>query len=285
MKFNDRSVRITEKNFRQDFPKRFDNCIYSFNSNQVIGDSYKSSYSFKFVYKGWEQYLINGKLITLKPNEGLLVNQGSDIKVGSHGKSISIFFHSDLIDGLVKNLSRTERCIIIHSEPIRDFSSIIKSELIRLIEKPESRVNDLLYFDVARQLIIKQWHLLCATKIKLQERVKSKPDYIFSRLESARNLLVDTATHSSLDMVARESAISKWHLNRSFKEVYGISPMRLQVLSKICKSQEMLYDNITGSVSEISKVLGYPDVPSFSKQFKKIIGKSPTQYKAQLCRQ
>lgn len=62
-----------------------------------------------------------------------------------------------------------------------------------------------------------------------------------------------------------------------FTKHYNISPGNYIILKRIEKSQQMLSKENT-TITEISYELGYTDVPSFSKQFKKTTGRTPSDF-------
>lgn len=65
---------------------------------------------------------------------------------------------------------------------------------------------------------------------------------------------------------------------KSFKKHLGISPQKYIIQSRIDKAKSLLLDKYN-SIGEISSLLGYSDSFSFSKQFHKYVGKSPSDYR------
>lgn len=67
-------------------------------------------------------------------------------------------------------------------------------------------------------------------------------------------------------------------LSKLFSEVQGITIEQYVIIQKIEKVKELLiYDELT--LSEISDRLNYSSVSHLSKQFKKVTGQTPTQFK------
>ena len=82
----------------------------------------------------------------------------------------------------------------------------------------------------------------------------------------------------SIDTLSQISDISTSQLRRIFKEVYSVSPLTYLNILRIDHSKDLLkHTNLT--VTQISEQLGYPDVYSFSKQFRKLSGLPPSQYR------
>jgi AraC-like DNA-binding protein len=80
----------------------------------------------------------------------------------------------------------------------------------------------------------------------------------------------------TLDTVSKESCISKFHLIRSFKKVYGVTPYQHLTLLRIKKAKELLQTNL--SITAVCYHLGFDSPTSFSGLFKKIAGKTPAEF-------
>ena len=72
--------------------------------------------------------------------------------------------------------------------------------------------------------------------------------------------------------------ISEPHLRRIFKSKTGISPIKYITLLRIEKAKNML-KNSNCTVCEISSLCGFCDAYYFSREFKKEVGVSPTEYR------
>ena len=80
----------------------------------------------------------------------------------------------------------------------------------------------------------------------------------------------------TLDTVSKESCISKFHLIRSFKKVYGVTPYQHLTFLRIKKAKELLQTNL--SITTVCYHLGFDSPTSFSGLFKKIAGKTPAEF-------
>lgn len=84
--------------------------------------------------------------------------------------------------------------------------------------------------------------------------------------------------HVSLKELAAYANLSIPHFTFRFKEATGYSPIDYYLRLKIQRACQHL--DLTGqSVKEISHRLGFQDPYYFSRQFKKIMGKSPSEYR------
>ncbi|KEK11469.1 hypothetical protein EP18_13040 [Lysinibacillus sphaericus] len=80
------------------------------------------------------------------------------------------------------------------------------------------------------------------------------------------------------DELAAISGYSPWYYSRKFIELYDKTPIAYLISYRISRAQEMLLT--TDDLSQnIAKKVGFDDVQNFSRQFKRIVGRPPKQYK------
>lgn len=77
-----------------------------------------------------------------------------------------------------------------------------------------------------------------------------------------------------LNWLSREASMSKFALIRSFKDVYDVTPHQYYVSKKVDYAKALLREGV--SVRETAMECGYPDIFSFSKQFKMMEGFPPS---------
>lgn len=82
----------------------------------------------------------------------------------------------------------------------------------------------------------------------------------------------------SLDSLAKHAHLSKFHFLRLFKENTGCSPHQYQILQR-CQTAFRLLSEGTCSITEVAEKLNYPNVYSFSRQFKKVFLFPPSKSK------
>lgn len=98
-------------------------------------------------------------------------------------------------------------------------------------------------------------------------------------LRQARDL-ADRRYQEPLDLAALASAagLSKYHFLRAFTAAYGETPMRYLTRRRIERAQDLLRTaNLT--VSEISVLVGFDSLGSFTSRFTALVGVSPTRYR------
>lgn len=81
----------------------------------------------------------------------------------------------------------------------------------------------------------------------------------------------------SADRMAQEAGLSKYHFCREFKKATGLPPMHFLALMRIKRSKEYLRKNLP--VSTIAMKVGFNDLSTFNRHFKKFTGQTPTAYR------
>ncbi len=85
----------------------------------------------------------------------------------------------------------------------------------------------------------------------------------------------------SLSKVAKAVNISANHLSEKFKHVTGVKFVDYVAQIRFEKARDLLL-NSNLRVSEIAFAVGFQSLSQFNRVFKKLAGKSPTQYRDKL---
>ena len=80
----------------------------------------------------------------------------------------------------------------------------------------------------------------------------------------------------SLDLIARDHSISKYHLIRVFKRYYGITPGQYLINLRINQAKKLLKLNF--SVRDTCFQVGFESASSFSTLFKRKTGCPPSAF-------
>jgi AraC-like DNA-binding protein len=86
------------------------------------------------------------------------------------------------------------------------------------------------------------------------------------------------AEQLDLAALAEAANVSKFHFARCFAQTYGETPMRYLTRRRIERAQDLLRTaNLT--VTEISGMVGYQSLGSFTTRFTALVGVSPAGYR------
>lgn len=81
----------------------------------------------------------------------------------------------------------------------------------------------------------------------------------------------------SIEEMAQNTFISKYHFIRSFKAEVGLTPHQFQLQNRIRKAQRLIHNAET--ITEVALATGFCDQSHFIKQFEKQVGLPPLTYK------
>lgn len=102
---------------------------------------------------------------------------------------------------------------------------------------------------------------------------RAKIEHVKKYLERNRGRRV------SLDDAAKLVSLCPKYLSRAFKETVGVGFNDYRLTAQIGKAKELLTGGRHG-VRQISEMLGYHNPESFIRQFKKMAGCTPTEYRS-----
>ena len=107
---------------------------------------------------------------------------------------------------------------------------------------------------------------------ELNDKVNGTFDKLFLTIEDRLNKKI------SIPQIAQEVSISQNYLSTIFKQKFGITINQYLLKRRIERAQELLiYTEL--SIKDVGAESGMPDPQYFNKQFRKITGKSPSQFR------
>lgn len=112
--------------------------------------------------------------------------------------------------------------------------------------------------------------------VKMLEGITKHYDYVqFVKKYVAEHYMQKI---SFLDL-AKVAYVSRSHLSNLFKSEVGCSFPEYLVKYRLAKAKELIGSAGDVSLTEVARLVGYPDYAQFSKLFKKYTGQTPTQYR------
>ncbi|WP_338554350.1 AraC family transcriptional regulator [Paenibacillus sp. KS-LC4] len=114
-----------------------------------------------------------------------------------------------------------------------------------------------------------------------EESISLKKAAVTQRLtEILSYIQLNSGSDITIQDLAQRACLHPNYFIRMFKEQMGVPPIQYIARLKIEKAKELLADSSL-SVSEVAEQTGFNDLFYFSKQFKKIAGVSPTEFRKQ----
>jgi AraC-like DNA-binding protein len=99
-------------------------------------------------------------------------------------------------------------------------------------------------------------------------------EYLLKQVMRAKKFIdANYANNISLDDIAGEAFLSKFHFMRLFKTYYGVTPHRYLISVRVSAAKKYLRSGM--SITAVCYEVGFESVPSFSKLFKTVTGTTP----------
>ncbi|MCB9354247.1 MAG: helix-turn-helix transcriptional regulator [Lewinellaceae bacterium] len=256
---------------------------------------FRSAYSVKFTIKGMLPYLKEGQAVEVRKGQYFLVNRGSELECipcAPGGEMLFVNFSAGLLNDVRRNDSDTLTALLDDpgkdSEAIDFFEyvypaspafTVFLQEVAAHMKSRGCSADDLspdIFFEISKHLFATQSgvkrqiegiHAAApATREELYRRVLLAKSYMEDHWRAALN-------HRD---VARFACLSPYHFHRTFREAFGVSPMRWFRRLKLQKAGEMLRRG-RHTVHEVALHCGFGDIATFSKAFRREMGVSPSQ--------
>jgi AraC-like DNA-binding protein len=107
-------------------------------------------------------------------------------------------------------------------------------------------------------------------------------DDIFSRLCQARDYLhAHQAAPLTLNEMARQAGLSRYHFLRLFREAFGATPHQYLIRVRIERAKALLAA-ANGSVTEVCFEVGFSSLGSFSALFTRRVGCPPSAWRRRI---
>ncbi len=250
-------------------------------------------FSIKLVIEGHERYTVNGQKYEVDKNEYLLANhlvEGSvfidsqnwvnglciDIEMGILSEVVSSIVQSNAMeaDPFLDKFFRTSHFL----ENTYRSSETQLGLFLRGLDKEKVEnlaLNDEFYYVLSEKIVLD--HLPTVKMLQNIASVKiSTRKHLYRQVLRGKEF-IDFCFHEDLSVadMARAAAMSEYHFFRLFRTLFAQSPYqylqkkRLQYAKQLLKAEH-------GSVSEVALLVGFADVQSFSKSFKKYFGFAPS---------
>ena len=279
---------------------RCNNQVYISHLNYLAPFSYTSLLSIKYVVEGLERYRVNGINNKLENGHCLIVNNGSDVLsecgTGKNLNEINLGMSIFLTPVIVTEVLRVNKTwpkdlspaspevptpIVFYDAIIKNnsFTDFLKKQFLNLNNSLKNEeLDESYYYAIAENLLQFQHgifkNMYAINKVKFSTRLE-----ILKRVMVAKEIIESNYLQNiDLSSIAKECCLSKYFLIKSFKQVFNITPHQYHIRLKIKRAKELLlHKNL--SISEVAAHLNYPNIFSFSRQFRAATNCSPSGFK------
>ena len=129
------------------------------------------------------------------------------------------------------------------------------------------------YLIKCRSLILDIIHMLLSDEFR-----RSKASVHYGKIEAIVDMMRENCDKSySLDELCKISGLSSSHFRMLFKEMTGLSVVQFQNRLRMDRAKDLI---LSGScnVTEAASAVGFSNVYYFSRLFRKLTGKNPSEY-------
>jgi AraC family transcriptional regulator len=229
------------------------------------------------VTSGTFQYRSSQGAAVLGPGALLLGNEGACFECGhAHGvgdRCLAFHLTPDLLDGIVAALPGARRA---------DFAlpclppSAPRVPLLAAAEAARDEGDGAALEELALRLAA----AVAATLAGLPRTGRPPSERDARRITDAlRRIEAEADQPLSLADLARAAGMSPYHFLRTFRQVVGVTPHQFILRTRLNRAAVRLRRS-SESVSTIAFEAGFNDLSTFNRRFRRIMGASPSAYRA-----
>lgn len=258
-----------------------------------------SGLTIKMGIKGIESYLIDNECFNVTPRHFLIVNKHRQfdcyLKSEEEVDAVCLYLSPSIVKEVFthwtadteqqltnpfewkkENPVFSEKLYAMTENELGLFLTNLRNQL--LLSNGNVSFNfDGFYYTLAEKLMLSQ--------IKINRQInninsvkESTRKELYKRLTIARNYIFENYTSNlQLDDLSKIAFLSKYHLLRTYKQVFDITPYQEVLKLRLEKAKQMMHGDF--SLEDIAFKLGFSDRRSFTKAFKKSEGVSPSIFR------
>ncbi len=293
-------TKISEKNIHSISLPKESNLVNVSTFNELETDMLFRSFSIKYVIDGCEKYVVQGSSYKVSSGEFLLANNttGGKLLIESNkavkglcidiaprimNEAAKIFQYPDFFEN--GNFEESFFCSNLYPEnkyqiENNAIGAKLKQIAATIVLNPnhDFEFSNEFYFELASCIVENQHSFSTQIRQINAQKIQTKKE-LFKKLLHGKSFIDSNfANIKNVDEISSHCQMSEFQFFRLFKLVFAKSPYH-HLNQKKLEYASTLIKKTNYSISEIALLVGYSDLPSFSKSFKKHFGISPQVYK------
>lgn len=260
--------------------------IYHYLNSDIrsINIHHHDFYEFYFFISGDVTYLIEGKSYKLEPGNIVLINskelhQAVINSEEAYYERIVLWINKAFLKKLSNDETDLSLCFEGFNKKNVMSTDIEQQKNIRFIlnklvdlENYQGIGYELLYKAYITELMVHINNLAFNESVELSVDMK-KSNLIDGIIEYINNHIEEDIT---VDQIAEQFYLSKFHLSREFKKYTGTTIHRYIVQKKLIEAKELILKEVP--IIDVYKQCGFGDYSNFFRAFKNEYGITPKQY-------
>ena len=235
--------------------------------------------SVKYVLEGEEVYCIDGRSRRVRAGEFLLVEAGTEFEVTTPrpDETIGLCVYLGVSDAPAP-LDALPMPPMLEGSPIDPLATLLGRYARLLAARPEAGPS--LARHIVQEATIGAEDYLAGFSNRLERLAcvkRSTRIETLQRVERARCYIHAHADRGlTLEEVASRAALSRFHLTRSFADVFGLPPLAYHRRLRLDRAARLLRAD-AASATDIAAELGYASLSAFTRAFRQHFGVPPSQ--------
>lgn len=292
--------RISEQNFKKISLPRESSLVNYSTFNELSTDLLFRSFSVKLVLEGCESYNVDGHTFNIRKGEYLLANSqaGGKLTIGSNSPVkglcidiapkimteavVGLFYPSHTsyesgLDDFFTTANYPENKYAIDNNRLGTCLQQISSQVLANTTHGFEFSNEFFY-GLAEAIVADQYQVYPQINNIRSVKLQTRKELLRKMLTAKKFMDSDFASIDSVEEVAMVSNMSEYHFSRLFRQVFKTSPHQYLLQKKLQLACTLLKQKQRLNITDIAIAVGFNDLPTFSKRFKKEFGVSPLAY-------
>ena len=215
-----------------------------------------------FLTSGGAPYDVRWRAVSKEPFETMLVF----VELPVLQRALEEVFGDDAAHARLRDASA------FNDEGLNSLLGLLREELLR------GQASPLFVQGIAQTLAVYLARNYGVTDEEARSGSPSLPNYKLRQITDW--MAAHVAEDFSLDRLAAQAGLSKFHFQRLFKNALGVSPSRYQINLRMSLARRLLRETKM-SIVDVALEVGYADPSHFAKLFRREIGLSPSDYRRQ----
>ncbi len=253
-----------------------------------IGFHEHDFYEFVLINSGFSMHICDGVTTILTGGDLFLMRPGEEHSyINTHNVQLyNILFYEGFLGEDLEKIRRLPGMDAVFGNAKTRFgklhlSLMEKQELISLLERVIWEIiNRIPGWDIRVKSLMMDFLVNYSRISSNKKKTGQDSSANFTQVSRALQYIENHyAEDIAVKDMARAAGISPDYMSKQFKSIVGIGPAEYCRNFRMAKAMELL--RVSGlSVADIAGQLGFDEVSVFSRQFKQIVGVSPTAFRA-----
>ena len=275
-----------------------DNLVLNARARRHVVQDFAGPLSIKSVIEGEVGWILDGRELVVDGSSFLVLDDGQkysmNLEAPQDMETCCAFFQRGFVERVVQDttspvqasLDSPERpapSLNFLSRLHRDPDGLILPALWSLARRCSAQLQPSSFeedFLVLSEKLVLLYQEITAQIARVPGMKASTREELFRRLQIAKEYMHSSTEQSvSLDAVAKEACLSRYHLHRAFTKVFEQTPHSYLTELRLERAHALLKRG--NSVTDACMAVGFSSVSSFSRLFRKHYGVAPSSARMQ----